>query len=150
MKKIFEFGKIDYNGTGRRINRVSVEVELIDTYKGPVFTASGDIWNSKNTDIIHGGQCLDTIAEHIKTPAFNEILSMWKQYHLNDLHAGTGEQEAYIDKLQAGGWRYDYNDACEKLRAAGLYEIDGYKYGHGWIYRAIPEDDLRKIRIMLS
>ena len=54
MKRTFNFGKIDYYGRGRKVNSVEVKVELSD--KG-VFTASANIWNSKHTDCVCGGQC---------------------------------------------------------------------------------------------
>ena len=150
MRKTLEFGKIDYNGTGRKINRVSVDIELKDKKEGPALSICGDIWNSKGTDIVCGGQCLDTISRYIKTDFFKKILRLWKMYHLNDMHAGTVEQEAYLDGLKADGWKYDYNDACAKLRDAGLYEVDGYKYGHAWLYREIPEEDIAAIREIIG
>ena len=70
MRKRFTFGKIDFYGRGRKINAVEVDIELSD--KG-VFTASGTIWNSKHTDCVCGGQCLDTIAKYIKNPTFKSL-----------------------------------------------------------------------------
>ena len=54
MKKIFNFGKIAYIGN-KRENLVTVEIELKENERGLVFTASGDIWNRLQTDIISGG-----------------------------------------------------------------------------------------------
>lgn len=33
MKKVFEFGKIDFYGMGRKINKVTVEIELEEALK---------------------------------------------------------------------------------------------------------------------
>lgn len=63
---------MDYNGTGRKINQVTVEIEIkertnrIDQNLNPiercnVFTMSGNVWNSKHTDIITGGQMCDEL-----------------------------------------------------------------------------------------
>ena len=99
MKKIFNFGKIAYIGN-KRENLVTVEIELKENERGLVFTASGDIWNRLQTDIISGGQNLDEIN---KTPVrfnktFQEIYRLWKLYHLNDMHPECEHQAAL-------GWR---------------------------------------------
>lgn len=157
MKKTFDFGKIDFNGCGRKINRVTVEVELRTKFNGEiVFSVLGNIWNSKNTDTIVCGQCLDEINNFKKgNSVFNEIYRLWGLYHLNDMHAGTKEQEIEVKKwLKETGNRYDYHEACEHLKAVGLYETTynnkPYRYGCGWIYEEIPEEDLNKIKTLLA
>ena len=86
MKKSFNFGKIDYNRTGRKSNTVTVDISYEERNGKKVFTASGSIWNSRHTDIIAGGQCLDTIYKYINHPTFKEIYRLWYKYHLNDMH----------------------------------------------------------------
>ena len=103
MKKVFDFGKIDYNGTGAKRNLVTVEVEYRNENGREVFSACGSIWNARHTDIICGGQCLGTIAEYIKTPLFNAIFRLWKLYHLNDMHPECEHQ-------RAAGWREQANE----------------------------------------
>lgn len=94
MKKMFEFGKIDFEGKGK-INLVTVDMEYKDKGGGKkVLSISGDIWNKRKTDIVCGGQCLDTIAEYIDDPVFKEIYRLWKLYHLNDMHAECEHQHA--------------------------------------------------------
>jgi hypothetical protein len=85
-KKTLDFGKVDYNHTGRKANRVTVTLELYEDKDGPVFSATGKIWNQRGTDILCGGQCLDTIAEYVHGPKMREILRLWNTYHLNDMH----------------------------------------------------------------
>ena len=57
-----------------------------------------------------------------------------------------GEQEEFVRQLRLSGWKYDYTEACEKLKEANLYEVDHngerYKYGHGWIFEEVPSDVL--------
>ena len=153
MKKTFNFGKIDYYGSGRKINAVSVEIELRYNNDGkPVFSACGDIWNIRHTDIVCGGQCLDEIAEFIKNETFNKIHRLWKLHHLNDLNAGTPRQMACIKEHKSEineslGW---YTKELDLLERYGLvYDTleDGtkYKYGSGWLYREIPQNDLDEI-----
>lgn len=153
MFKKFDFGKVDYYGIGRKINRVTVEVETTEGDK-PRFTASGGFWNGSGIGYVRCGQCLDEINKFVKDKTFKKIYRLWKLYHLNDLNAGTPEQTEEIEKLKATGWKYTYEGACSHLKEKGLYEVmlDGapYKYGHAWLYRAIPEGDLQEIRELLE
>lgn len=104
-----------------------------------------------------GGQIRGELAE------FFPWLEPFFQYHLNDMHAGTPEQEAEIERAKTDGRlpNYDYSKACEVLKAAGLYEVptgksrrlnvvagDGgnvdvaetYTYGSAWLKRELPAD----------
>ena len=149
MRKKFNFGKIDFNRTGRKVNQVEVEMELRGTEDRPVLSVCGEVWSMRHTDCVAGGQCLDDLMPFFKNnKKFSEIHRLWKSYHLNDMHAGDKEQEEYLKDNLKG--RYDYEAACELLKQAGLYEHDGYRYGHGWIYEPIPEDDLKIIKNLLS
>lgn len=148
MRKTINFGRINYNGTGRRYP-VSVDIELKDNHDGkPVFTASAMIGARC------GGQCLDEVAKHLFDPTFKKIYRFWKLYHLNDMHAGTEEQEKAVSEWKASGNKYDYTAVCEYLKSIGLYEVDlngeKYKYGHSWLYREIPADDLAEIKALFD
>ena len=154
MRKKFDFGKIDYSGKGRKAYAVDLEVELReDAFGRPTFSVCGDIWNTKHTDIVCGGQCLDEIAKYVHTPQFKFLYSMWKKYHLNDMKAGTPEQEEAIKQWEEAGNKYDYKEACKYLESIGLYEVEYhapefngmYKYGHAWLYKNIEPEDLDKI-----
>ena len=168
MKRTFNFGKIDYYNTGRKINAVEITIELREEDGKPVFSASGDVWNIKHTDIIMGGQCLDDpiIVKHLKgNKTFEEILDLWKKYHLNDTHAGTYEQETCIKENQEecnliekrlkeeNKYISHYVVSCELLKNHNLYEVevDGkpYKYGQSWLYWDIPSEDLLRIKNLL-
>lgn len=149
MKKTINFGKIDFCHTGRKINSVDVEIELRGPEDKPVLSICGEVWNMRHADCETAGQCLDELLPFFKNnEKFVEIHRLWKLYHLNDMHAGDKAQEDYLrDHLEG---RYDYDTACELLKQAGLYEHDGYKYGYGWIYEPIPEDDLKIIKAFIS
>ena len=70
--KTFNFGKIDYNQTGKKINLVTIEI----TFNGTKFTASGNVWNSKQTDLISCGQNLDELYNYFdKNSLFLKIYS---------------------------------------------------------------------------
>ena len=140
MKKIIDFGKIAYSGN-RKINAVTIEVELSEDEK-PVLSISGDVLNSRGTDDVICGQCLDELLPYFKNNAkFKEIYRLWKLYHLNNLHAGTEAQENLLKEHHVT----NYQEACDLLKKHHLYKDNGYRYGSGWLYRSIPENDLKKI-----
>ena len=154
LRKTFNFGKIAFYGR-RKINEVTVDVRLEDKGKGPVFSACADVWNARRTDIVMGGQCLDELSKYKYlggNELFRRICRLWKKHHLNDMHAGTPEQEKWLAEHRT--WRGDYEKDCECLEKAGLLTVDldgePYKYGTAWLYRPIPEEDLAEIKELLS
>ena len=110
-------------------NVAVIDVELRKEEKGLVFTASGEYCG-------HLGQCLDSIKP--KNDAQKRLIELWEKYHLNDMHAGTEKQENAIKQWEKQGNKYHYEDVCLMLKAIGLYADNGFKYGHGWQYRALP------------
>ena len=152
MKKTFVFKKLDFYKTGKKINLVTIDVELKDTEKGPEFTASGDVRNKNKTDIICGGQCLNELYEFPalrSNDTFKKIYNLWKRNHLNGMHAGTENQENYIQE-KFGDDYPGYNEVCEALKEVNLYEDSGYRYGSSWLYRPISEEDMATIKQLLN
>lgn len=160
MKKVFNFGKIDYNHSGCRNCTVEVEVELRDKNGEYEFSACGDIWNPRHTDVYCGGQCLDTIRKYVNDPLFIEIYDLWKKWHLNTMHAGTEKQEAALDAWHESQQAddkitfFNYKKDCDYLESIGLLfdEINSkpYKYGCGWLTRKIPDDIKARMIELLS
>lgn len=155
MKKTFDFGKIDWYGRGRKVNVVTVDVRFEDEAKGPTFSVCADVWNTRRTDIVAGGQILDELSKFKflgGNELFRKIRRLWKAYHLNDMHAGTPAQEKYLAEHRT--WRGDYKKDRECLKEAGLYRVmmDGkpYEYGHAWLYWPIPAEDLAEIKELLG
>lgn len=154
MNGRLELGNVDYNGTGRRINKAAITWELKETDKKPCFSAQAEVWNGQGTDIIMGGQCVDEVAAMFPHNAkAQRIKAVWERYHLNDMRAGCEHQRAGWDvskmldvdgQKKAAGWVY------QKEHAEGLLckpcEVCGYKYGSTWLYEAIPADVLAEIK----
>lgn len=144
LKKTFTFDKIAFYG-GKRINLPEVEVTLEYKDKGPVLSICGSIWNSKHTDCVCCGQCLDTMMRFsslANNALFKKLHKLWTDYHLNDMCAGTIKQEA---ALKEHGYSGSYTDDCNYLESIGLLVDDGYKYGSAWLYREIPDNVLQEI-----
>lgn len=95
MKRNFDFGCIDFEGKGTARNRVTVEMEYKQDGDKKCFSVSANVWNTRHSDIVCGGQCLDTIAPYMNNnPVFSEILRLWDLYHLNDMHPECEHQHA--------------------------------------------------------
>ncbi|MBR3518256.1 MAG: hypothetical protein IKO10_18290 [Lachnospiraceae bacterium] len=164
MKTTLKFGKIDAEDRGCAINAVDINMELKTKDNGTqVFSASAKVWNGKHSDIIMGGQCIDTLLDELRNQLkekgvleeMEEIGRLWKAYHSNDMHAGTPEQEAALKEAGLTKFASDYEKCCEYLKSVGMYEVeleDGtmYKFGCGWLTQPIPEEDLQKIEKIIN
>ena len=151
LKKVVEFGKIDYLGTGRRENLVTIELELKEREEGKLeFSCCGNVWNRVKSDILCGGQCLDEIKDYIDTPLFVKIYRLWKLYHLNTMHAGTKKQEDFLIKNGYEDCGNRYKEACDFLKKNNLYYDNGVGFGCSWQYWKIPEEDLEEIKKIIE
>lgn len=88
-----------------------------------------------------------------------ELCELYDLYNDNDLHAGTARQEAAIRQALLDGTLASdaYPAVSDYLKSIHLYIDDAvrdaagrpHRYGHGWVYAAIPEDDLSRIRYLI-
>lgn len=146
MERIFNFGKIDYHGTGIAANAVVITASYVEKEPGrKVFRASGEIYNNRRSDIICGGQCLDEIAEYITHPVFQELHRLWKLYHLNDMHPECEHQEAlgWLEAAKETVPVYKFTMTVDTIRkqnaAKGRVLRDAQKEG---IVEATPNERL--------
>lgn len=150
LQKTFDFGKVDYYGRGRRVNKVDVTVRLYDKGDGRlVLGVSGGFWNGRGTDYVCCGQCLDEIAEFVDDPLFRKIYGWWKNFHNNSTHLGDERQEAYLKPK--GVSVHDYEAGLAALKKAGMEkDSDGVEYGHARHWHPIPDDVLSELKALLS
>lgn len=98
MKRTINYGKHDATGNGRRANEVTLTVSVEPSRyqskergsytEGEHFSVCGDIWNARHTDIIQGGQCVDTIVKHYaKDETSRNIRALWEVFHLQQMDA---------------------------------------------------------------
>lgn len=141
----------------RRIYEAYVTWTLDDKH----FAMCGEIWNSKKTCIITGGQCLDTLRALFPDDAkFQRMYDIWQRWHLNDLRAGTPAQMACLEacKAQYPGYpmsQYDWAktvlkahnlDPDRNYTHEGKYRPmhsitnEGYAYGSRWLYEPLPAE----------
>lgn len=141
MRKKLVIGKVDYENHGEPRNSVEIEYEL----KDGKFSASGHIWNYSRRDTLSGGQNLDEILELFPdNELVQRVVAVWKEWHLNDMHAGTPKQEEFLATLNLPNSNY-YETAKAKLKDAGLdpdesylYNGQPYSYGSAWLFIEIP------------
>lgn len=150
IQKTFDFGKVDYYGRGRKINKVDVTVRLYDKDDGHVVLGiMGGFWNGHGTDYVCCGQCLDEIAKFVHDPLFLKIHGWWKDWHLNSMRLGNEKQEAYLKSK--GVSIHDYEAGLAALKAAGMEkDSDGIEYGSKRYWHPIPDDVLSEIKALLS
>ena len=126
MKKTFNFGKKAVANPRIKNNEITITIELRDTDKGLEFSASGNVWNSKHTDIIMGGQCIDTLGQYLKyNKTYKEILDLWQKYHLNGMNAWCNHkhEENSSEKIKLYKLRYNNEGKrLSKIRDLGIFK----------------------------
>ena len=127
---------------------VHVHLELrTNNDNKPVFSCCADC-NRLHTH----GQGLDIINPYMQNNTMWKIVyRLWKEHHLNDMHAGTEAQEAILEEdFGEDLYKLSYTGRCRWLSRYNLLVDNGYKYGHGWLYREIPADDLAVIKAIIK
>ena len=126
MKKTFKFGKFAVANEKIKNNEITITIELKDSEKGKTFSACGYVWNSKHTDIIMGGQCIDDLEQYLKNnKTYLTILELWQKYHLNDMHAWCEceHEENASEKIKVYKMRYNAEGKrLSKIRDLGIFK----------------------------
>ena len=101
-ERVFSFGKIAYNGK-RKINEVTLEIELRDWNGYPEFTACVSIWNNIHSDIVAGGQMIDDLynefARFQHNILYKTIKELWEKYHCKNISNIPAADKELIDLL---------------------------------------------------
>ena len=160
MQEKIEFEHIAYEYAGRWINWTELEVKLRE-YTGKYMTIDldpiesytelsicGAVWNSRKTDWVTGGQCLDSMLPHLShSKRFVRLHSLWERWHLNGMNAGTRIQRNFVNRyLWLTGDRYDYMEVCAALQDEGLLTDRKYHYGTAWLVEQLPQDIIQEVR----
>lgn len=102
MRRAYSFGKVAYCGK-RKINEVTLEIELRNWNGYPEFTACANVWNNIHTDIVACGQMIDDLYNEFATlrdsVLYKTIMQLWKKYHLHDISDIPAEDKELIDLL---------------------------------------------------
>lgn len=144
----FPIGKVDYNRSGRK-NCLAVLTWRLENGR---FSMCGEIWNPVGTDCYNAGQCVDTVADYFPENAkVQRMRAIWRDWHLNDMKAGTPAQHRHIEanSLMFPGYPVSHYDwAREGLGIVGLNPDpeSGYKYGSAWLSAELPPDIVAEIQ----
>ena len=162
-------GKCDYAHSGKEDHAAYIAWSLKDGR----FSMSADIRNPYGTDIVMGGQCVDTVAAFFPNDKkARRMVEIWRRWHMNDMRAGCEHQRAegwdkrpidpnrppstYIT-LKRGecGLLRDYSGwnmlawATLQDHPNGLLSEPcakcGYKYGTSWLCEELPADVVAEI-----
>jgi len=151
--------RIKLGGNNFEVGHSIIDIELKETDKGLCFSASGlqDYYYDEYTqdyDYLSGGQCLDRIAkDYPDNKEVQTIVKLWKKHHLNDMNAGTPRQTKHLKSL---GEYKSYEWACEELDKVNMLvdkefsPNNPYKYGSAWLYREIPDKDIKEIKSIIT
>lgn len=133
---------------------VTVRLDETDPAR-PVFSMNAHIKGFQ-------GDAMSVLLESRATgtdPLLRELCELYDLYNDNDLHAGTARQETAIRQALLDGTLTSdtYPAVSDYLKSIHLYIDDAvrdaagrpHRYGHGWVYAAIPEDDLSRIRYLI-
>lgn len=120
MRKAYSFGKVAYYGK-RKINEVTLEVELMDWNGYLEFTACAKVWNNIHTDIIAGGQMIDKLYNRFATLRdsiiYKTVMQLWKKYHLHDISNIPAEDKELIDLLISNKGRKEIEGILKSRKA---------------------------------
>lgn len=152
MKKTIILGKIDATKNGKKDCTTKIEICL----ENGRFTASGWVCDSRGK-CIQCGQCLDEIEKYIEQienetnkAIFYKVLQWWDLYHLNDMHAGTPEQEHALRKVGLCEFANKYKECCDYLQKIGLLVVRGHRFGCAWLREEIPADIQKEMQELLK
>lgn len=68
-----------------------------------------------------------------------QFRAVWKEWHLNDMRAGSPAQEEFLKANPITDHLNRYSAACKALADAGLNPDNGYKYGSKWLRVEVPQ-----------
>ena len=124
-----------------RADKSAIDWQTLEKIESPwTFSASGEISNDSF------GQNLDEIYKLNKdNDLFRQVYKYWKEFHLNDLQAGTSSQTEILKNCEST----DYDDRCEFLKKHDLYVDRGYTYGTKWLTQIIPDAIVSEIKKLI-
>jgi hypothetical protein len=119
--------------------------------EGPL--ANGNALGASGQIIMHEW-LLKTYADGWDADKVGKLREVWEDWHLNDMRAGTPAQMAFLKQARTEAdypypsfqSTYDWN--CSKLKEAGLYEDNGYRFGHSWLREEVPADVIGWLRAL--
>lgn len=126
----------DLNPVDEPCNRFSVSMGRW-VRRGPLSPWREDVFGQD----ISGVQAFARHCPPAQRAAIERLCELWREWHLNDLQAGTAKQTEAIGLARAAGEIQDgafYDTARIALEARGLLVDRGYSYGSKWLIKRVP------------
>ena len=145
MQTIKAINRSDYFYIYVKINeKIKIEFELTKKAKPKVEyeylrqVESITILSIKAKDFESSGQVVDSIIKFVDKEQIGfakELVSIWNEYHNNDIIAGTKAQMEFLKGKKAK----TYQECCDLLESEGLRTDNGYRFGTNWLYKPLDE-----------
>ena len=125
-----------------RDRKKTTDLKPIKNYK--TFSISG---HSKD----FGGQIRDELNPKyidfsIPQKRVGSIKNVWKEWHLNDLQAGTKRQQKALKTMRKSKKMDYYDSSVKHLKKKKLHKDRGYAFGSDWLVDPLPKDVELKIK----
>lgn len=154
MKRTITFNKVSshWSKFSAQDHLITLELELRGKNGKFEFSCCGNLWNNRHSDILQGGQCVDSLwddySEQIKDKKlYFEIMELWKKYHLNGMNADCKhrineklakkqlkitkmrwtEEGKKLSKIRDFGIQFIKTENIDLVPSA-LYELDTYSF----------------------
>ena len=112
-----------------------------------MLSISGMGKNPHRNDCDYAGQIYDEITPsniktyYIKRKTLNEILYIWREWHINDLRPNCEHQTAFDCNI---------DDYTERAKVETKKCPKGYAYGSAWLVEPLPRDIVSRIKILIE
>lgn len=154
LKKTLNPGSVSISGS-KQMGSVFLKIVISNTNKDGITYSCLSI--SGVVGPMHSGNCRGSggqIIEDLKDPTFtlqkewsqemlNKLYDIWDKWHLNDINAGCIHQDSWDTGVKDINGKYlghiDFENNPDGLLGKPCPEC-GYRYGHSWLYRELPEE----------
>jgi hypothetical protein len=161
MERKYFLGMCDAYGNGQKSCKAFITWELKEDN---CFSMCAEIWNPRETDILQGGQCVDSVAKYFPhNMKAQRMVKIWERWHLNDMKADcvhqreSGWNKRRINPKELPNSRANRDE--KGILASWVYEkehprgflmkpcpVCGYKYGSAWLKEEIPQKVIDEIK----
>lgn len=100
-KTIIKQGRVDLGNMRNGKPDAEITWELREGQNGLSFSAQGGFWNSSRSDYTCYGQVIEDVQRaYPKHEMAKRVCQVWKKYNLNDMSAGTPDQEKALEAAE--------------------------------------------------
>lgn len=98
--------------------------------------------------VYSAGQIIDDVraivkpCEGLTAADIEELVSIWEEYHLNDMNALCSHQTVK--------WETSRGYKSMDLEGIGACPVSGYRPGSAWLFKPVPESVLERVRQILA